>query len=347
MRSWTALAAGVIGLGWAVSAAALPGWVDGKDPKHPAGEYLLGVGKGSSQKAADVDARAEIARIFESRVVAVFQDFQAVASQVNSSGRGVSVEVQKTAQYQEVTTAATLQAVEIQARANEGGAFYSLAVLSRQQCMRSLMERLEGLDGRIRAALKQASAGDELAAFKAYGRALDLMDEREGLNAMLRVCNPSGKGVQPPISLGDLAGRFEGAATSVRIGLRVDGAGAARVRDCLLEALGEKGYQISELAVDEDDADEDEEHEDGGYDALLLGRLRSQQAGEIAGSVMVRTELTLRLVNGKTKKVLRTFSGQRKEGRRDVKSSAALAAYKICQVEVPKIVQALDKGFKR
>jgi hypothetical protein len=80
---------------------------------------------------------------------------------------------------------------------------------------------------------------------------------------------------------------------------------------------------------------------------ILRGRLKSEKAGDIAGSAMVRTELVLKLVNPKTNKVLRTVTGNRKEGRPSIKASAALSAFKICQKEMPNLVKEIDKIFKR
>lgn len=333
--------------------AAPPGWVSGKDPRYGRQEYLVGVGKGPKQESADLDARAEISRIFESKIKSVMQDFQGAASTVNSAGKGVSVEVQSIAQLTKVTTSKTLKGVELRERGRDGSTFYTLAVLDRTQCVNALTEEIETLDQKIDAAVSSAESGDKLKAFKGYGNALNLMDEREALNAMLRVCDPRGKGIPPTMSIGDLAGKFDEASGDFNLGIDLQGSGADRVRDCLMEAMNDKGYQIQVIDVDEEEPSEEElesdELEEGGskYDAVLKGTIKSSKAGEIAGSVMVRADLTLKLINPKTKKVLKTFTGNRKEGRRDVKSSAALAAHKICQKEAPKIAAAIDKFFKR
>ncbi|MCK6545147.1 LPP20 family lipoprotein [Myxococcota bacterium] len=337
-------------LGVASPALALPAWVDGKDGRYTRDEYLVGVGKGPDRKAADIDARAEIARIFESKIVAVLQDFQAAATAVTSSGKGVSVEVQKISSFQQVTTEKTLSSIQLAEHAAEGGTHYTLALLDREQCKTSLEEQIQGIDAKIQAALGRADEGDKLGAFKAYGAAMNLMDEREGLNAMLRVCALSGKGVPPPIELGELRSKFEEASGELKIGIDLQGSGAARVRDCLMEQLGNKGYQLKEIAVDDEDSEEEEEEDEdgsGGFDAILKGKLKSEADGEIAGSKMVRTELVLKLVNAKTKKVLKTVTASRKEGRPSVKASAALSAYKICQKEMPNLVKEIDKHFKR
>jgi hypothetical protein len=330
------------------AAGALPAWVDGQDPAFSTAVLLLAVGQGTSRKAADVDALAGISRIFEAQVVSVLEDYQAAASVVNSSGKGVQVEVQQTREYQRVVTGKTLEGVELVARAEEKGQYFTLATLSRERCVRSLRARIEALDGEIARALESDRDG-ELAMLRAAGRALELLDERQGLDAMLRVCDPRGEGVRATVTFSELAARFEAAAGALRLGLRVRGAGASRVRDCLAAALGERGLPLEAVDLDEEVSGEsdDEDEEAPEVELLLDGKVRSEKAGEIAGSVMVRTELTLRLVDLRKKKVLRTFGGQRKEGRADVKASAALAAFKLCQVEVPKIVQALDAAMKR
>lgn len=333
--------------------AAPPAWVDGRDSRYSTDKYVVGVGKGTSRDSADIDARAEVARVFESKVSAVMSDFSAAASKVNSSGKGVSVEVQAVERFSQVTAKKTLSGVEIRERAKDGGTFYGLALLDRKQCINSLKAQIETIDAKVKSAVSAAESGDKLKAFKHYGKALNLMDDRQGLNAMLRVCDRSGQGVRPPVSVDDLVSKFDDAASDFKLGLIVEGSGADRVRDCIMEQLGDKGYQITEVRIeDEEDEDDDEEEDEedgdtGGYDALLKGKLKSEKAGNVAGSVLVRTHLTLKLINGKTNKTLKTFTGTRKEGRRTLKASASLAAHKICLKNVKNIVTAIDKYFKR
>lgn len=332
-------------------ATAAPAWIDGKDPRYSSAQYIAGVGKGTDKKSADLDARAEIARVFESNVASVAKDFQSAATSVNGSGKGVSVEVQKTSLYTEVTTKKTLSAIELKEHAVDGKTHYTLALLSREQCINALTEQIESLDSKINGALSRAENGDEVAKFKGYGSALNLMDEREGLNAMLRVCDKSGKGIPAEKSIGDIAALFDEASGNLKIGIDLQGSGAARVKDCLMESLGQKGYQLVDIEIEDEDSEEDEdEDEEGGsrsFDLILKGRLKSASAGEIAGSQMVRTDFVLKLVNPKTKKILRTVTANRKEGRPSIKASAALSAYKICQKEMPNVVKEIDKIFKR
>jgi hypothetical protein len=347
----TALAGLVLGFAPGIAGAGTPAWVNGKDPRYSSDQYVVGVGKGNKQEQADIDARAEISRVFESKIAAVMQDFQSAANTVNSSGKGVSIEVQKVDSFQKVTTKKTLEGVDIRERDKDGTMFYALALLDRAQCVESLTGQIQAIDEKVNAALQSADGGDKLGAFKAYAKAMNMMDDREGLNSMLRVCNKQGKGIPPPISIGDLAAKFEEASGNFHLGIDLKGSGAGRVRDCLMEQIGNKGYQIKEIEVDEDDADDDKDSDDsgggGGFDAIIKGTLKSEPAGEINGSIMVRTQLTVKLINGKTKKVVKTFTGNRKEGRRDIKSSAALSAFKLCQKDAPNIAAAIDQYFKK
>jgi hypothetical protein len=335
-----------------LAVSAPPAWIDGKDPRYSTQQYIVGVGKGTDRKSADLDARAEVARVFESNVMAVGKDFQSAASTVNSSGKGVSIETQTASQYTEVTTKKTLSSVELKEHAQDGSTHYTLALLSREQCINSLTEQIETLDSKIGGAVSRAEGGDEVAKFKGSGAALNMMDEREGLNAILRVCDRSGKGIPSKHSIGDLAAAFDEAAGNLKIGVDLQGSGAARVKDCLMEALGQKGYQLVDIEIDDEEQEEEEEEEDDSgankpFDLILKGRLKSEKAGEIAGSQMVRTDFVLKLVNPKTKKVLRTVTANRKEGRPSIKAAASLSAYKICQKEMPNVVKEIDKIFKR
>jgi hypothetical protein len=330
--------------------AGAPAWVSGDDSRYPRQDFVIGVGLGSSREAADTDARAEISRVFESNVNAVQKDFMSAATAVNKAGKGVSVEVQSVSSFQQITSKKTLAAVDLREKAQDGDKFYTLALLSRNQCMGSLHDQIDALDQTINGHLARATGGDKITAFKAYGSALAVLDQREGLNAMLRVCDPRGKGVPPPSSFNELAAKFDEATGNLRLGIDLRGGGAGRVRDCLMESLGDKGYQITELQVD------DEEVTGGGgadtgdatsLDVIIRGRLRSESAGELNGIALVRTELALRVMDPKSNKVLKTMTANRKEGRPTMEAAAALSAYRICLDEMPALVNAIDATFKR
>ncbi len=327
--------------------AAPPSWATGSVAEFPANAYLIGVGMGPSKEAAAIDARAEISRVFSSQIHSVMQDFQSVATKVDAAGKGVSVELQEVQQTQKVESETTLSGVEIKKRAGDGDVYYALAVMSRSRCLTSLATRIEEVDAKVAAEVVLAESTDKLGALKHYGRAITHMGERGPLDAMYGVCNPNGGGVPAKIGMADLVRHFESVKAGFRFGVLFRGEGAEPLRDCILEKLGDKGYELEEVAVSNDPAKRDEDPDMTGFDAFLDAKVSSQQQGVVAGSVMVRTEVVLRLIDPKTNKTVKTLRASRKEGRRDLASSISLAAQKICKKEAPKIVKAIQQYFDR
>jgi len=54
--------------GCATSASSPPAWVTGRPDQYPESEYITAAGSGGSLEAARTSAKAELARIFSSRV---------------------------------------------------------------------------------------------------------------------------------------------------------------------------------------------------------------------------------------------------------------------------------------
>lgn len=320
-----------------------PAWKDGTCNIK---KYLCGVGDGANRKAADMDARGELARIFSANVQAVSQSFDAAARQISSKTGEQWIEVNSIAEYSMVSTDRTVTMSQISDRwKDDDGRYWSLAVIDRAQASRALRDRIQRLDGDVGNEVARAKATDDkLQRFKALKRAIQALVERQTLNADLRVIESSGMGIPSPYRMSDLVAMLDTAASELRLGIALAGAGAARVQDCLEEALTGKGYQI-DVNVDEDA--EDEIDIGGDFDVLIKGRVRAEKRGKIAGSEVVQTTLTLKLINAKTGKVVRTITGSDKGTRRSVRAAASTSAFKVCQRKVPKMVADIDRYFGR
>jgi hypothetical protein len=319
-----------------------PGWTQGQCDRA---RYLCGVGDGSDRKVADADARAELARIFTANVKSVEESFQGAAGQISSRTGESWIEVSKVSSYSLVSTDKVLTASQIVERWSDGnGRSWSLAVIDRAQAAAALRERIESLDGQVASRVSAAKASaDGVARLKNLKAAVLALVEREALNADLRVVQADGAGVTSPHRMGDLVGMLDSAAGALSFGVAIGGSGAERVRACIEEALTAKGYQI-EANVDEEDEEIDIE---GSFDVIVKGSVKAEKRGQIAGSEVVQTTLTLKLINGKTQKVLRTLTGSEKGSRGSVKEAASTAAFKICQKKVPEMVSDIDKYFTR
>jgi hypothetical protein len=321
---------------------AAPGWTQNQCDRA---RYLCGVGDGADRKAADIDARAELARIFVANIKSVEESFSGAASQISSKTKESWIEVSKVSSFSMVSTDKVVTMSQIAERWDDGkGRLWSLAVIDRAQASAALRDRIEELDeevGRRVAAAK--GAADAVGRLKNLKAAVQALVEREAANADLRVVQSSGEGIPSPHSMGQLVGMLESAAESLKLGIALGGSGAERVRACLEEALTAKGYQV-EVNVDEED---DTVEISGSFDVLVKGAIKAEKRGPIAGSEVVQTTLTLQLINGKTQKILRTFTGSEKGSRGSVKEAASTAAFKICQKKVPEMVTDIERYFSR
>ncbi len=322
---------------------AAPGWTQGQCDRA---RYLCGVGDGPDRKTADNDSRAELARIFVSNIQAVTTAFQGAASTISNKTGEQWIEVQRVSDFSMVSTNKVVTMSQIVERWSDGkGREWSLAVIDRVQASNALRQQIEQKDGIVESALGRAQeTEDKLNRYKSLKTALQALMEREAMNGDLRVIQANGEGIPAPHSIGDILALLDTAAADLSFGVALSGSGAERVRSCLEDALTQKGYQI-QANVDEEE--EDEISINGSFDVLIKGNVKAAKRGQIAGSEVVETTLTLKLINGKTNKILRTITGSEKGSRGDVKSAAATSAFKICQKKVPEMVKDIDKYFAK
>lgn len=318
-----------------------PGWTKGQCDRN---KYLCGLGDGTSQDAADNDARGELARIFQSHVQAVVKSFDSASRTISSATGENWIEVNSVSQLSLVSTDKVVTMSEIVDRWADGkGQFFTLAVIDRAKASNALRERIMAKDKEVGKYLNAAKGTDDkVSRLKNLRQAVNAFVARETMNSDLRVIRNDGKGIPSPYSMADLLALFDSAAADLKFGLAISGGGANELRDCLEQALTERGWQI-DANIDEDEDDEIEIS--GNFDVVIKGRVRSEKRGKIRGSDVVKTTLTLKLINGKTKKTLRTISDSEKGTRRSVKAAAATAVVKICKRKVPKMMQDIDRYF--
>ncbi len=306
--------------------------------------YLCGVGTGRDLTTADVNARAELARIFEANIKSVATSFEGAARKISSSTGEQWIEAQKVTSFSMVSTEKVLRMSTILDRWQDAQAkSWTLAVIDRAQAGAALREEIEQKDSIVDAALGRAEGTeDKLARFGSLKQASQALLEREALNSDLRVIEKSGQGVPARHSIGDVLAMLEGAATDLSIGAAISGSGADKVQACLEQALTAKGYQVAASSTEEDDEDPDVS---GKYDVILKGTVKAEKRGQVAGSEVVNVELTLKLINGSTNKVLRTFTASRKASRGDLKSAASTAATQLCNQKIPEVAKGIDEFF--
>ncbi|RLB13781.1 MAG: hypothetical protein DRG35_06340, partial [Deltaproteobacteria bacterium] len=125
-----------------------PGWVDGDSIQYPSSKYLTGVGYDPDRKLAEDKARAEIAKIFVSKIdsrTRTYQDYL----KITSKGRSKTEEIFSIQDITSVSTQKVLSGVRIAQVYQETGTrpiFYALAVLDRDQSAKILGYKIQELD---------------------------------------------------------------------------------------------------------------------------------------------------------------------------------------------------------
>jgi hypothetical protein len=309
-----------------------PAWTEGACDRQ---EHLCGVGRGPSREAAAAEARAELARIFEANVRAVQESFQGANRTVSAKTGEEWVEVQEVSSHSMVSSDKVVRMSEIVDRwVNDAGTHHALAVIDRAHAADVLRDEIEALDRRILADVQAADATEvPLEKLRALRRAVEASAERGAKNADLRVL--IGDGIPPAMPLEDVLARLDEVSSELRFGLAIDGPGADRVQACLEDALTDRGY-----AVDLADAG-------GDFDVRIDGEVRAEQQAEIAGDVVVRVELVLRLKDSRKDRVIRTVRGAEKSTRPTFERAVQTGAFRVCRKRVPQMMRDIDAYFGR
>jgi|GEM_PF-186822 len=319
-----------------------PAWTDGKCDKA---KYLCGVGDGPSRTSADNDSRAELARIFKANIQAVSSSFESASKTISSKTGENWKETQEVSRHSMVSTDKVVTMSQILKRWDSGkGTVYALAVIERAPASRVLRDKIEQIDRVVGSKLSQAmSSSDNLSKLQYLKGAMAALAEREALNSDLRIIDRSGRGIPPPHDVAEITRLLDAASDSISIGIALIGTAASDVQACLEEKLTDKGYQV--------EANSDEDGSDfaisGDFDVLIHGKVKAQKRGKVAGSHVVNTSLSLKLINAKTNKVIKTFRASRKASRSTVRGAVSTSVVQLCNKKIGKIAKAIDKAFSR
>lgn len=321
-----------------------PAWKDGACDRN---RYLCGVGDGVERRAADVDARAEIARIFRVQIKSVEESFDRASQQISSKTGEQWFEASSVSSYSMVSTEGSLVATEIRERwVDDRGTHWSLALLERSRARRSLTDRIEAKDRVVSGLVAQADgSADQVNRLRNLQKAVLALLEREALNADLRVVATDGRGIQPPITVDQLVAMLDAQREGLRFGLALAGRGADAVRDCLEESLTERGFTVAEVKVDEEGGRAPQLRER--HDVIVQGSLRTDERGRVSGGQVVKSTLVLKLVSGRSNKVVTSMTGRETATRRSVQAAISTAVVKICRKQVPNLVRRIDRYFGR
>jgi len=227
-----------------------PDWVDGDSIQYPPTRYLTGVGYAPDRKSAEDRARAEIAKIFLSKIDSRTRSYQEYL-QTTSRGKSRTEETFNIEEITKVSTQKVLSGVRISNVYQEtgpGSLFYALAVLDRDQSATILRDKIQELDQGIKGLLIRAQGEeDTLAKIKSLKQAIQNHILREAYDAELRIVSRSGTGISPPIHFSEIKSRLESILLrDFFVGVSVSGSRAGEIQEALVQGLNQQGFSISE-----------------------------------------------------------------------------------------------------
>lgn len=251
------LAATVCLLSAPMALGSQPDWVGGDAKMYPGELYLVGRGSGSTEDEAQNRARGDLASIFEVRVEVVTVN----TTTTSKSGNHEQVNSQASQQVS-AKTDKVISGISIEERWRDPTTktYYALAVLSRAQAGTSLREELARIDDNVQLEVTAANAAsDPLLKIAALNRATEAAINRDGFLASLKVVNPSGHGIDAPISQAAVRVQMDDALKQIKIATEVkDDEGVKEFASILKGGVAATGFPS---------------HGMGNADYLLAGKL--------------------------------------------------------------------------
>lgn len=231
--------------------APTPDWVSGAATRYPAAEYLLGRGAADNLNDAIERARADLAKGLEVEIKVETSDVQTFALDANARAPDATDERMTLDVTRNIAsrTDQIVRGVQIAEtwRDPASATDHALAVLPRASAMQALQTDIQGLDNATADEIQRArNATDPFAAIAAADRAMRNQVERNAVQRMLQVVDPSGHGLPARWSVAQL--RNDRSDLIARLRIRPDTAGdeTQAVAVALAGALGEAGFTVVE-----------------------------------------------------------------------------------------------------
>ena len=179
-----------------------PDWISGEALEWPRQRYVLGVGVADDRATAEDRARAEISRVFSTRVEGRTSAYSAETS-TSGAGRDQTVQERSVVVDTQSYTAKVLQGVQIVETWQDPATrqVHALAVLDRRQTAARLREELAALDAEAGRHLASMGSDDRVSAATGALRWRGVQRRKQPVLADLRVVVPDEKqpGADPAV----------------------------------------------------------------------------------------------------------------------------------------------------
>jgi len=221
-----------------------PEWIVSPHQSYPTERFLTGIGEAESRDQAEKRAYAAVARVFSAKVKAQSMDHETYSIQESGKRSHTKRELQLD-QRTQVTTNKVLENVKVLDVWYEPSTrhFFVLAGVDRLQAEQSILERLRDWDTKIENMVDQGRTHPQkIQRIRGYKHAMNLLAERDSLNADLRVIRPSGESLSPAYRIPPIQREFlDFVANDLVISVRMEGEHHEDVERAILEGLKQEG----------------------------------------------------------------------------------------------------------
>ena len=215
-----------------IQEAAQPDWVVGESAKYPKALYLLGMGSGETVDLAKQHARADLAKVFEVKISETSRDVQIITMQ-NDTGTTSQSQAER---YIDTQATQILSGVEVAETWQDPQTrqYYALVMLNRDKTGRALREDIRHLD-EITAQNVQ-KARQEIDRLRL---AYSAQSQRTAIQKKLRIVDPAGIGVAPPVELAKLKSDYEQVLGRIHI---IAQSPDEQIQDLVAAGLAQSGF---------------------------------------------------------------------------------------------------------
>ena len=258
-----------------------PDWVDGDAGFYPNNQYLVATGSASKAELAKDRAMGNLSKIFETKI----RENSTTTSdtRVNvRNGQESYTKDQRIAQQINIRTDKVINGARIAETWYDKPVltYHALAVLDRQQAGNNMRQEMQRLDQETEIEIGRSNGqSDPLLSMAALNKALGLQQQRQALQASLKVIDLSGRGQPSSYNLAELRGQLESKLQSLRIATAVDQDPLGRLDQALRSAMGNAGFPAT-----------------GSGDFTLVANLDVQDLGYRQGWHWLRGKLSVKLL---------------------------------------------------
>jgi len=314
-----------------ITKGAQPEWIEGEDFRYPSSLYLAGVGYGPDRRSAEDRARAEIAKIFYSRIDSsntIYEEYlQETSDRESKVSDRFSME-----EITSVSTQKVLSGIMIAGIYQEKDIFYALAVLDRDQAEKILHQKIMVMDEEIGELFSVAqSQEDKLLRIRRLNECVRKFILRDAFNAELQIVGQSGKGIQSPFNFADIKEEMNQVLLrDFSVALSVNGTRAGEVGQALVEALNRKGFSLSDAS--------------GDAVVIIKGTVEIKPIDQgLPDWKFVRWKIFFDLVDKKSGSTFGSVNDTGREGHINLLRAEESAVRKICEVSAERIAGEISK----